>query len=223
MASTDTTLGVIDIRDMNRPISALATVSRPNTDDQRPGADLRGQHRDGHRAHDVADRVTGLDHPDPADRDVQVFTTDGVSSTANVRVRPRRRRPIPLGGLCGHPDRADQHDRHREPVCCTDFARTCSSAGSAMAGSASITVSALPSVETLCVTVSARNCAGNWTRVLTRRCRARSGRRVSRCSHWPDRCPGCRCAAPPAATMVVCGLLDARMCIDIEVTAHRSR
>jgi enamine deaminase RidA (YjgF/YER057c/UK114 family) len=30
-------------------------------------------------------------------------------------------------------------------------------------------------------------------------------------------------AAPPAATMLVCGLLDERMRIEIEVTAHRSR
>jgi enamine deaminase RidA (YjgF/YER057c/UK114 family) len=29
-------------------------------------------------------------------------------------------------------------------------------------------------------------------------------------------------AAPPAATMMVCGLLDERMRIEIEVTAHRS-
>jgi enamine deaminase RidA (YjgF/YER057c/UK114 family) len=30
-------------------------------------------------------------------------------------------------------------------------------------------------------------------------------------------------AAPPAATMLVCGLLDERMRVEIEVTAHRSR
>lgn len=30
-------------------------------------------------------------------------------------------------------------------------------------------------------------------------------------------------AAPPAATMLVCDLLDERMLIEIEVTAHRSR
>ena len=30
-------------------------------------------------------------------------------------------------------------------------------------------------------------------------------------------------AAPPAATMLVCGLLDERMRIEIEVTAHRQR